>query len=58
MRIIIFELYEELTDLATIRKGLHAMGKIDEDAPREKILNKLRIPEGRMLSLKTGLKKL
>ena len=57
MRIII-ELYEELTDLATIRKGLHAIGKIDEDAPGKKILNKLRIPEGRMLSLKTGLKKL
>jgi len=36
MRIIIFDLYKELTDLATIRKGLHAMGKIDEDAPRKK----------------------
>jgi len=46
------QLFEELTDPATIRKGLHVMEKVDEDAARERIKSKIsftdkEIPRGK-----------
>jgi transmembrane sensor len=35
------QLFEELTDPATIQKGLHVMEKVDEDAARERIKSKI-----------------